>query len=223
MKIRTNVIRILFLALFVFLLAVGKVRLWLVLYAVSLIAATLFGRLYCGYVCPMNTLMIPVEWFSTKFKIQTKKTPKWLKNGYFTWIALGFSIAVMLLSKKLLKQDLPVLPFWLAVSALVTLRYKPAVFHNLLCPFGAPLRAFGRFARLSVHVNKENCTGCKLCEKPCPSKAIAVSPEDKKASVNTARCLQCTECRQVCPKKTIHYGKMNINKLKTVAAATNKQ
>ncbi|MGE4485937.1 MAG: 4Fe-4S binding protein [Oscillospiraceae bacterium] len=207
MKYIANAIRILFLALFIFLLANGKVVLWLALFAISLIAALIFGRVYCGYVCPMNTLMLPAAWLSKKLKLQTADAPKWLKNGYFTWITLGISVAVMLLSKRLLHIDLPILPFWLVMSILITLRYKPAVFHNLICPFGALQRTFGRFARLSEKVDKGACVGCKLCEKACPSNAIAVSSEDKKAVINTALCHQCTNCRQVCPKSAIHYSK----------------
>ena len=207
MKYITNIIRILFLALFIFLLANGKVLLWLALFAVSLVAALIFGRVYCGYACPMNTLMIPIEWLSKKLKLQTADTPKWLKNGYFTWITLGISVAVMLLSKRLLHVDLPILPFWLVMSILITLRYKPAVFHNLICPFGALQRSFGRFARLSEKVDKDTCVGCKLCEKACPSNAIVVSSEDKKAVINTALCHQCIKCQQVCPKDAIHYSK----------------
>ncbi len=207
MKYIANIIRVLFLALFIFLLANGKVVLWLALFAVSLVAALIFGRVYCGYACPMNTLMIPIEWLSKKLKLQTADTPKWLKNGYFTWITLGISVAVMLLSKRLLHVDLPILPFWLVMSILITLRYKPAVFHNLICPFGALQRSFGRFARLSEKVDKDACVGCKLCEKACPSNAIVVSSEDKKAVINTALCHQCIKCQQVCPKDAIHYSK----------------
>ncbi|MDD4774705.1 MAG: 4Fe-4S binding protein [Eubacteriales bacterium] len=207
MKYIINIIRILFLGLFLFLLVNGKVMLWLALYGVSLLAALVFGRIYCGYVCPMNTLMLPAEWLSKKLKIQTSKSPKWLKNGCFTWISLIASIAVMLLSKRLLGKNLPILPIWLAVSVLVTLRYKPEVFHNLICPFSALQKVFGRFARLSERVNKDACIGCKICEKDCPSRAVVVSAEDKKADINTALCLQCTNCQQVCPKNAISYGK----------------
>ena len=72
MKYIIATVRILFLALFLFLVAKGKMMLWLALFGVSLIAAVIFGRVYCGYVCPMNTVMVPAEWISKKLHwIQT--------------------------------------------------------------------------------------------------------------------------------------------------------
>ena len=54
-------IRIVFLVLFVLLIQNGKMMLWFGIYAFSLILALIFGRIYCGYICPMNTLMIPTD------------------------------------------------------------------------------------------------------------------------------------------------------------------
>ena len=203
MKYIISAIRILFLALFIFLLLNGKMMLWLALYTVSLLVALLFGRVYCGYVCPMNTLMIPTEWLSKKLKLQADKSPKWLSSGKFAWFALVGSVVIMLLAQKLLQKNIPILLIWLAVSVLISLRYKPAVFHNLQ-------KVFGRFAIFSERVNKEDCIGCKLCEKVCPSNAIAVKSVNKKADIETSLCLQCTSCQQVCPKDAIHYSKQQI-------------
>ena len=205
MKYIVTVVRLLFLALFVFLIVQGTMMLWLRLVGISLLAALIFGRIYCGYVCPMNTVMVPVDWIAKKLKIQTQKTPKWLGKGYFAWIALIVSVAAMLLSKRFLHVNIPILLIWLALAVLVTLRYRPAVFHNLICPFSAPQKLFGRIARRSRMVDETACIGCKLCEKACPSDAIAVTPEDKKAHINIALCHQCTNCRQVCPKDAICY------------------
>lgn len=207
MKYVINGIRLLFLALFIFLLVNGKAMLWLGLFGVSLIAALFFGRVYCGYVCPMNTVMIPADKISKKIKLQSNRKPKWLKNGYFAWIALIISAAAMIILKRFLHIDLPFLPIWAAIAFIVTLFYKPAVFHNLICPFGALQRLFGRFARRSFKVEEDACIGCKKCEKVCPSNSIVVLEENKKAIIDKPLCHQCTNCAQVCPTEAICYKK----------------
>jgi len=181
--------------------------LWLALFAISLIVALFFGRVYCGYVCPMNTLMIPIDWLSKKLKIKKSNAPKWLKNGYFSWISLIVSIVIMLVSKKFFHMNLPILPFWLLVSIIISLKFRPSVFHNLICPFGALQRTFGRLPLFSKKVNKDKCIGCGLCENVCATEAITVNDKDKKAVINSALCIQCTNCQQVCPKSAIHYNK----------------
>ena len=206
MKWIVNVVRVLFLGLFLYLVPTGNMFLWLAIFGVSLIAAIFFGRIYCGYVCPMNTVMIPIEWISKKLKIQTLETPKWLKKGVVPWFALGISVVIMILSKKALHINLPILLIWLAISILVTLRYKPEVFHNYICPFGVIQKLFGRFALLSKKVDENACIGCKKCEKVCPSLAIAVNGDNKKAVITTKLCHQCTNCTDVCLASAINYG-----------------
>jgi len=220
MKVIATIIRLLFLALFVFLILTGNMLLWLALFGVSLVAAIFFGRVYCGYVCPMNTLMIPAEWLSKKLKMQTQKTPKCLKSGVFAWVFLVFTIAIMIISQGVLHLNLPVLLIWLVISVLVTLRFKPEVFHNLICPFGTLQRTFGRFAIFSKKVNNASCIGCRLCEPVCPSGAIEVQNEDSKAAISNKLCHQCTNCADVCPEDAIQYGH-RIDRKKTIIMPEN--
>lgn len=205
MKYIINTIRILFLALFVILLINDKLILWLVLFGFSLILALFFGRIYCGFICPMNTVMIPTEKISKKLKLQTDKVPKWLSSGNFGWFALIASILIFVFTRKILDKNFPVLLIWIVVSILITLRYKTNVFHNLICPFGKLQKIFGKFAFFSERVNKSACVGCKLCETVCPNESVIVDNETRKANINTALCLQCTNCNQICPTNAISY------------------
>ena len=82
----------------------------------------------------------------------------------FGWFALAASMAVMLYAKRALNKNVPILLIWMGIAILLTLRYKPAVFHNHICPFGILQKELGRFAKFSNKTDKEKCIGCKLCE-----------------------------------------------------------
>ena len=45
------------------------------------------------------------------------------------------------------------------------------------------------------------CIGCKICEKTCPSEAIAV--EDNIAKIDYEKCTLCGVCAEKCPRKII--------------------
>ena len=206
MKYLAWFVRVLFLGLFIFLILKGKMILWLALYGVSLIVAIFAGRVYCGYVCPMNTLMIPVNWLSNKMKLQSKKIPKFLGNGYFSWISLLVSLVSMVIAKKVFQKNIPVLFIWLAISVLVTFFLKPEVFHKLICPFGPLQKIFGKKAIYSEKVDSESCIACMKCQKVCTAGSIEAGA-DKKAVIDSKLCLQCAECARVCPTDDISYRK----------------
>ncbi|MEA3422324.1 MAG: 4Fe-4S binding protein [Bacillota bacterium] len=185
----------------------GASTLWLLIFGISLLAALFFGRIYCGWICPMNTVMIATEKLAKKLNIELKETPKWMSSGWLAWVLLiGFAPIMMLLKKAGI--DFSFMVFLLIISMLVTLRYKPEVFHNKICPFGVLQKLTGRFAYFSRNVDPSKCVGCGLCEKACPSRAIVVSTEDKKAKIEPNLCHQCLSCTIVCPKGAIDYGKI---------------
>ncbi len=205
MKYTISIIRFAFLALFIFLITRGMMNLWLILFAISLAIALVFGRLYCGYVFPMNTLMIPTEWLSLKLGLQNLKAPKWLSNGKFGWVMLALSLLSMIFAKRFLGKNIPVLLIWIGLSIIITLRYKPYIFHNLICPFGVVQKLFSKRPMCSERVDADKCNGCTLCERVCPSDAVEVKSESNKAVIDESLCFQCTNCQKICPKNAIEY------------------
>jgi ferredoxin-type protein NapH len=207
-QFKNNTIRILFLAAFAFIMFRGTPMLWLAIFALSMVAAVFFGRFYCGWICPMNTMMIGTEKLALKFGIKLKSAPKWIESGWLAWVLLIVSAGLMIFMKKVSGKDLPVLLIWLVASVILTFRYKPEVFHNKICLFGVLQGLTGRYAFSSRRVDPIKCIGCKLCEKACPAEAIKVSKEDHKAKIDTKLCHQCYNCTLVCPKEAIDYGKV---------------
>jgi formate hydrogenlyase subunit 6/NADH:ubiquinone oxidoreductase subunit I len=59
-------------------------------------------------------------------------------------------------------------------------------------------------------VHTENCIGCKMCVRNCPSGAIQIEDKGAKtfqATIDLGRCVYCGQCAFVCPKKTIELTK----------------
>ncbi|HCX64153.1 MAG TPA: hypothetical protein DHN33_02945 [Eubacteriaceae bacterium] len=199
-------IRIGFFLVFLGFLMQGKMNLWLGVFLVTVFLATFFGRFYCGYICPMNTVMVPIGKVARRLHIQKADVPKWASSSVGQWIVLFLMLGTMLGGRRLLGRESPVLHILLVIAGVVTLRYHERFFHNGLCPFGLLQSFTGKYARYRKQVDKEKCIGCKKCEKVCPSAAIAVT--DKKAKIDPKLCHQCTNCPEVCPTKAIGYGKV---------------
>ena len=108
-------IRGIFLLLFIVLIFTGNMMLWFGLFVASMILAVFFGRIYCGYVCPMNTLMEPTQWFSKKLKLQSNNIPKWLYSDKISLIVLIICVLTMIIFKKLFSMNVPILLILLIV------------------------------------------------------------------------------------------------------------
>ena len=98
-KVIRGLIQILFLAVFLILMFAGKAQFWMGFILLSITLATFSGRLYCGWACPINTVMRPFVWISKKLGLQRKQGPEVLKSGRFRMavfvlflVVLGYTI-----------------------------------------------------------------------------------------------------------------------------------
>lgn len=172
------------------------------------IGAILFGRFYCGWLCPINTTIDGINNICKKNKIKRKQVPKWLKHPSIRYIILIIFIGIMIFTIKT-GQKIPILAILVALGALLSMIFVPSLWHRYLCPYGVLLSITSSLAKIYWQVDQNVCNKCGMCKKVCPAEAINM--EDKKSfpEISKAFCLQCLECVKVCPKNAISYRKNN--------------
>lgn len=198
------VIQIIFLAVFITLMVLGKAQIWMAFIFGSIILSSFFGRYYCGWACPINTLIRPANWIGKKLKTQKKDVPEIFKSQKIRWAAfalflvgLGYTIYTITIGKKF---PLPLIIIPLGLITTIFINEK--TWHRYLCPWGVLFSLTGRFAKLSLKTH--NCYSCGICKKECPGEAITIS-KDKGAEIDPTHCLLCFECKGACPKDALSY------------------
>ena len=170
---------------------------------VPIILTFFFGRIFCGYVCPIGALQ---EFVARRDKI-IKISYKWEKKLKH----LRIVFFILIISISLIKQEFifsEVSPFktifnvngtilqviFASLILLISLFiYRP--FCRFLCPLSLALEVTGRFSIFKIKKDKEFCCNCKSCEKKCPVNAI-----DSEKNIDNGACIRCGECLDCCKK-----------------------
>ncbi len=201
-KARQLIIQFVFLIIFIFLFVIGKVQLWMGLFLLGIITSFLLGRIYCGWICPINTVMIGVTWIKKKMFIKGLKIPQSLTKPWVRFLALGFFIAIFIFTMSTGKK-LPVLPALFAIGVLLTFFFPEKLWHHYLCPFGTIMSFSASKARHSINIRAEKCNNCGFCDRVCLANAI--DKNDKYHSIIKSNCLVCMECLRKCKQNAISY------------------
>ncbi len=198
------IVEIIFLALFLFLLRNKDLQRWFLIFGIGLLGAIFLGRVYCGWICPMETLFRPINWLYSKLKIKRLKTPAVFKNNIFRWTVLVLFVMLMV-AVKAFKIRMNLLLYISAFSVLVTLVFEEEFWHRYICPFGTLLSIFSRNPLFGMRVEKTSCVSCGICQRVCPVSAI--EKEDDGMKIDASECLVCLKCKEKCPKTSITYSR----------------
>ncbi|MCW3490191.1 4Fe-4S binding protein [Dethiobacter alkaliphilus] len=200
-KTLQSVLQVIFLALFVLLVINGNIQLWMGLFLLGIALSFLLGRVYCGWLCPINTVMKKVTRAKKKLKINNLKTPPFLTNPWVRIAALGLFIAMFVFVMRTGRQ-LPVLPALFILGVILTLFFSEDLWHRYLCPYGTVMSLPGAKARHTIHINQDNCNNCGACSRVCPAQAVI---KDEYHSIVKRDCLICLQCIDTCNQNAISY------------------
>lgn len=198
-------LQIFFLALFAFLAITGKAQVWVGVFIAGLIVSLFFGRLYCGWVCPINTLAGSITRIKRKLRLRNR-TPEFLKKPVVRYTVFALFIGVFVLTMVSGKK-LPVLPALLIIGAVLTILFTEELWHRYLCPYGTLFHFVARKPLYGMNINDTACTNCGMCSKVCP--AGAVDKKDGYYKIKGNACLLCFDCTEKCGQKAIFYEKTN--------------
>ena len=161
-----------------------------------IVLTIIFGRIFCGYLCPIGALqelvyLAPVR----KIGLQQKRLLIAVRMVVFLlFLVMAFVFSASLIDLFGFRQFFSFTVsagsiLFLIILLLGLVFYRP--FCRLICPYGALLTVAGFFSIFKLR-RTDSCIRCKKCESVCP--AQEAGPDDGKAD-----CYLCGRCIAVCP------------------------
>lgn len=194
-------VQALFLVVFIALIAAGNNQVWLGLFLLGVLLAMFVGRIYCGWICPINTVIELIIRITKEVGIKRLGVPEVIKKPVFRYGMLAAFIAVMFLVLVSGKK-IPVFALLLLLGMGLSIFYHEGLWHRYLCPYGTILTAASSLTKHSLKIDPELCKACGRCTKVCPGEAVI---RCETYLIDKGLCLQCLECITNCPRKAIHY------------------
>ena len=90
----------------------------------------------------------------------------------------------------------------LIISIIAANYWRKRFWCRYICPTGALLSLFSRFAIIKRNVNKEKCNDCMLCASSCDMRAIKEHPQETILS----ECTLCASCVKACNRNVNSIG-----------------
>lgn len=147
-------------------------------FALPLVFALFYGRVFCAAVCPLGAVQELVA-------LRPIQVPRWIEAALGTLAYVYLGLAVLLAATGtafvICRYD-PFVAFFRLNGSLNMLivgasfvaigLFVGRPYCRYLCPYGVLLRWCSRLSQWHVQIPPEKCIQCRLCEDACPYGAI---------------------------------------------------
>ena len=184
-------------------------------FAGLIIPLVLFGRLLCGFVCPMglvqDTLHVARQATRTKGVPLTERFHNRLAIIKWLFVMLFFVMAFvgldfcMICPVGAFSPALAGFRFSLYIGGFVALFVLVGSFFKhrffcAICPLGLVMGLFHKISPVRLKKDCTACTECGGCYEACPMGIKQIYTEREKTDVTTINCIFCGECIRHCPE-----------------------
>lgn len=190
--------------------AIGSDLPLLIMAVFTVATVLLWGRVFCGFLCPFGALQDFIERFvPRRLKRELPGDAHWIASkAKYVILAVILGAAILGVEVSLYQYFEPfgtvfflspnVVLWSIAVLILGASAVVPRFYCRYVCPLGAFL-AVGSLLTLRRIPRVEQCNHCKVCEQRCPTRAISGPNIDFKECVRCNVCeVQLLEQRGVC-------------------------
>lgn len=157
---------------------------YLLLFAIPLACALVWGRLFCSGACPLGAVQELLQWKALKVPSALDRTLRMIPILVLivaTVSAASGALYPLCYADPYLPLFVFSFPIPFAIVTLIFLTlgfFVSRPFCRFICPYGVLLRFFAIFTATRPKITQETCINCKLCEQGCPNGAI-ISPENE--------------------------------------------
>lgn len=190
----------------------------LLLLILPLAISLIWGRVFCGWVCPLGATQELIHagqtWGMGSYKVpglvdRVLKQMKFVALvvfGYLSWQTSHNAFSNYDPFRVLFNFDGTPFTVTLLILTLLASIFLARPFCRYLCPLGAVFTLTARIAPFAIRPDKEACSKCGLCAKEnvCPMSAIngcdGVTPWPH---LDAGECIMCRNCEAICRRSAL--------------------
>jgi NapH/MauN family ferredoxin-type protein len=187
------------------------------LLAIVLFFTIFFGRVFCGYFCPLGALQEMVRGLGRKLGIKKDLELPVIVDKYARYLKYFILLVILVLSYKLgdlvfrnydpynalmhlgNEWEEKVYGYSILIILLIASLFTKSFWCRYFCPLGATLGIVKKFSFFKLRRDEKTCVSCNHCNYVCPA-GLDVANSN---SVKSVDCISCLNCVSGCPEKSL--------------------
>lgn len=192
---------------------------------VVLFYATVGGRAFCSWVCPVNIISDSANYLRAKLGFnQVQKRQPASRNIRYWVLALSLILSFLLgvaafefISPVSMVHRGIIFGMGFGWAAIVVIfLFDLFVLKNgwcgHICPIGGFYSAISKFSLIRVKHQEEKCTLCMKCKEVCPENQVLFMVGKSSEQVLMGECTNCARCIEVCDDDALNFSIRELKK-----------